>query len=110
MTSIDSSNGNLIITWNEPNNRNSAINKYFIEIRNKLTTLWPEEQTYCDGTNAEVVTNRYCSIPMTVLSSSPYSLSRGDLVVVRITAHNANGWGTVSSPNSYGSTVRTVPA
>ena len=39
-----------------------------------------------------------------------YQYSLGDLIVVRVSAHNANGWGLASTPNTVGVTAKTVPA
>ena len=47
---------------------------------------------------------------MDTLIATPYNLSLGDLVIITVSAHNANGWGTLSLPNTYGATVNTVPA
>jgi hypothetical protein len=47
---------------------------------------------------------------MSTLLAAPYNLVLGDLVVVKVAAYNANGWGSESSPNTFGATVRTIPA
>ena len=47
---------------------------------------------------------------MSVLTSAPYNLQRGDLIVVKVRAHNLNDWGDYSNPNSFGASVRTQPA
>ena len=47
---------------------------------------------------------------MSILIAAPYTLSLQDLIVVRVSAHNANGWSATSNANSFGATVKTVPA
>lgn len=39
---------------------------------------------------------------MSVLTASPYSLSANALIVVKISAHNSNGWGDYSNVNTAG--------
>lgn len=46
---------------------------------------------------------------MSVLIASPYSLLKGDLVVAQVQAQNSKGWGTLSTENSSGIKVETVP-
>ena len=50
-----------------------------------------------------------CKVPMSVFTSSPYSLSYGTLVVARGSATNNYGTSTSSSPNTFGATVETQP-
>jgi hypothetical protein len=42
---------------------------------------------------------------MTVLRTTPYSLSYGTLIVAKIKARNAIDWSTYSAINSGGSTI-----
>lgn len=56
-----------------------------------------------------IISTLTCSIPMSILTSSPYSYTIGNLIVVRVSAHNANGWGPTSTLNTVGATACTVP-
>lgn len=43
-------------------------------------TAYYEDATNCDGSDATIVSNLQCSIPMSTLELTPYFLTRGDLV------------------------------
>jgi len=72
-------------------------------------TTYYEDAVNCDGSDSTIVSNLQCTIPMSTLIATPYFLTLGDLIVVKISAHNANGWGAESTPNAFGTTIRTVP-
>jgi hypothetical protein len=57
---------------------------------------------YCDGSNFLVMANLFCEIPMSVLTSSPYSLPRGRLIQATVSATNSLGSGIPSSLNIVG--------
>jgi len=52
---------------------------------------------YCNGSSSIVVSANRCLIPIVVLQSSPYNLTIGASVIVRITAVNYYGNSTVSN-------------
>jgi len=68
------------------------------------------DTTYCDGTNAAIISNLYCLIPMSVLRASPYSLTLNTLVAAKVLAHNSRGWSTSSSANVAGASIQTEPS
>lgn len=70
---------------------------------------YAEETVYCEGSLAAVVSSRYCHVPLTSLRAAPYSLVYADLVVAKVRASNAIGWGPYSQPNSVGALVQTEP-
>lgn len=107
-TSIDSSTGGVKILWVSPNSNSDTITAYKIEIYNPITTNWNEDLTNCDGTNSGVISNLYCVIPMSTFLST-YGYSYGLLVEVRASAQNTYGWGPVSTTNTVGATILTVP-
>jgi hypothetical protein len=47
---------------------------------------------------------------MLTLTSSPYSYTLADLIIVRISAYNEKGWGATSTENSAGGAATAVPA
>jgi hypothetical protein len=65
--------------------------------------------TDCDGSTAAIMGVRSCSIPVSALTAAPFSLTAGDLVVAKVQAHNARGWGPYSNENTVGAIVTTVP-
>ena len=46
---------------------------------------------------------------MTTLRLSPFLLAYGDLVLVRVSSFNINGWSSTSAVNTIGATIRTEP-
>jgi hypothetical protein len=56
-----------------------------------------------------VITNKYCVLPMDVLTSGPFNLVQGDIVVARILAANVVGESQYSMENSLGGEIRVVP-
>lgn len=69
-TSIEATAGSMVIVWTVPDNRGGAITSYQVEIRDYLAASWTAETTYCGGST--VLT---CTVPMSVVTSAPYSLS-----------------------------------
>lgn len=68
-----------------------------------------EDTTDCNGASSTVIANMYCLVPMSTLSSSPYNLTYGTLVVAQVQAYNADGWGPLSPSNTAGATILTAP-
>jgi hypothetical protein len=50
-----------------------------------------------------------CQMPMSALTATPISLQRGELIEVRASAYNLNGWSAVSVTNTAGAYVATAP-
>lgn len=109
VTSVELSAGDVVFNWTAPNNNSAEITAYKIEILDQAGLNWQQETTDCDGTSPFVVGNRSCVIPMSVFYAAPFSLALDDLIVVRASAYNFNGWGPTSVPNTVGAMVRTVP-
>lgn len=65
--------------------------------------------SYCSETDTQVTSQAYCMVPMSELIGTDYNLVRGSLVVARVQAYNLNGFGVLSTPNSVGATVETIP-
>lgn len=110
VTSIDSTSGEVVITFAAPSSiGSSAILYYTIEIANKAGTVWTEDTTNCDGSLSSIMTSMTCSIPMDTLTASPYSYVFDDLVVARVSATNAIDTSTVSPSNTAGARIRSKP-
>ena len=108
-TTLDVASGGVKISWIQPDDNGDTITSYLIEIKDSLSG-WNTELTDCDGSDGTIITNLYCIVPMTTLTSAPFTLSLDDLVEVRILATNSVGNGLVSDPNTSGALVRTVPS
>jgi hypothetical protein len=111
VTSIDSTTGGVKISWSSPVSNGEQVTAYKIEIHisGSTGTLWYEDSS-CDGSNSVIFTNKYCIVPMSDLIASPYSLAFGDLVQVRVSAYNSDGFGPVSTTNTAGATIKTIPS
>ena len=100
-------NGDVQITWAQPNDNSDPITAYKIEIQ-LLNGSWLQDTTDCNGSSSIIMSQMYCVVPMSTLTST-YSLVFGDLVVARASAYNVNGWGLPSIPNTSGATIRQIP-
>lgn len=85
-----------MISWSEPSNNGFPITQYLIEISDSLMTTWTPNTLNCDGSSTTIINNKYCIIPMSDLTIPPYSYVFNQLVYVRISAKNAEGFSTPS--------------
>lgn len=110
-TSLNIGTGAVIISWIKPNDRNNPIDMYKIEIQSAADSQWYETLATCNGAiSTTIVINRQCTVPMETLLAEPFKYQLSNVVKARVTAHNQNGWGLVSNPNTSGITVKTKPA
>jgi hypothetical protein len=70
-----------------------------------MTSTFVEDTDTCDG-SAEAMTALGCNILVTDFINK-FGYLRGQYPVFKVRAHNSDGWGTLSSPNSSGATVQT---
>lgn len=97
------------IQWTAPNDLGESITAYLIEIKDS-GGIYRTETSNCNGAVNPVLSALACTIPMTTLSSAPFSLTLGTLIEARVTAINAVGTGLASDPNTSGALIRTVPS
>jgi hypothetical protein len=98
---------NVVIDWTEPSNNGAAITSYSVLIAQSDGTF-TEDSTNCDGSDSTIVTATQCTVPLSALTSAPYSLSLGDSVNVKVIATNVKGDSSESSQGS-GATIITAP-
>jgi len=99
-----------VIQWAKPDDRSNAILRYKIEIQSSTdSSLWQETIATCDGTNAVIVNARVCTVPMETLLSNSFGYILDQVIKVRVTAQNQNGWGLPSTANTVGATAKTKP-
>ena len=98
----------VVITWPEPNSNGADILEYLIEIQTDDGDFI-EEDTYCDGAANTVRSLRTCSIPMTVLTDVPFSLTQGITIKARVSSKNAQGFSNPSPTNSVGAIAQRIP-
>lgn len=70
----------VIVVWPYPSYSGGLdISKYRVTFMSSTGTYY-ETLTYCDGSDMTILANQMCTVPMSVFSSSPFSLSVGDLI------------------------------
>lgn len=67
-----------------------------------------EELVNCDGTQAAIVSNSQCEIPLMVLYAAPYSLVGGSSVYAKVSATNSYGT-SIESDSANGASIVLVP-
>jgi len=107
-TAVEAAAGAVTITWLAPADGSDAITAYHIEILDGAGA-WVAESTYCDGTDSAVLSGRTCTVPMSVLRASPFSLAFDALVAVRASARNSYGPGSTSDATTVGARIRREP-
>eukprot|EP00347_Sterkiella_histriomuscorum_P011727 403371340 len=111
-TSIDSTTGNLVISWTPPNNNGDLITKYLVEVQDKdAPNAWSSPAT-CVGTSATVLATASCQVPMDTLTSSTYNYDFDNVVLVRVGSENGFSLVTdtiVYTYNIDGAKIRQIP-
>jgi hypothetical protein len=95
---------NVKIEWIAPNSGSLAIEKYLIEILTSDTSngeTYIESQT-CDGSDEYIISNLFCTVSMSELTSAPFSIAQGELIEIRVSAMNSLGFGIASTLNTQG--------
>ena len=110
-TLVDEATGDVKILWVAPYDNEQTITAYEILVLNKAGDQWIEDVTNCDGSTQEIVSQRYCQVPMQVLKDAPYNLEYRELIVAKARAYNVYGWQTTySTANVAGITIRREPS
>jgi hypothetical protein len=97
------------ISWIAPNTNNVAIDAYKIYIETHTTNSFIESTTLCDGSQASVISNLYCLVPMTSLRTGDFLLTKGTEIRAKVEAHNDRGWSLTSIASSSGPVIETEP-
>lgn len=115
-TSIDSATGDLVVAWPAPDDRGSPVLHYRIEVRHKPSSGWDVDAA-CDGTtDAAIVSNRQCSMPMlprmtASVAAGGFGYALDDIIYVRVSAENGKAWSAApTAVNVDGAKAKGVPA
>lgn len=92
----------VTITWATPVTNGLPITSYSIYIRKGDQLTYITNNAVCDGTSALVISQTYCVLPLSTLTSTPYSLLKGYSINAYIVATNAYGSSTPSSLGNGG--------
>ena len=78
-TNVETSynNMNIKISWQAPPSNGKAITAYKIVIEDSLASNFEEELSYCNGADTDIVAQLHCEIPLSVLRTTPFSLTLG---------------------------------
>ena len=110
-TSIDAATGGVEVSWTAPGDGSDTITVYEVEVRDSLGN-WIADPVGCGGTpgptDATIVTQESCILPMTELSGT-LGLPFDSLVEVKFAARNSYGLGADSPVNTVGARTRRAP-
>jgi len=84
---------NVKISWALPFNNYADIDMYRIYIRDTSGNNFNLDEVNCNGSNPQIITERFCLIPMNSFRQAPHNLVLDQEIVVKIQAHNIRGWG-----------------
>ena len=80
----------VVIDFDEPNNRGSDILGYIVYIReNDGLTFTPDSS--CDGSDPVVVSATSCQVLISTLRGGSYQIPWGDSIFAKVIAYNAYG-------------------
>jgi hypothetical protein len=66
------------VTFTAPTENGAEITSYTILVVTSDGLTFVEDSTNCDGSDATILSNLSCTIPLETLKDSPYDLSFGD--------------------------------
>lgn len=105
---------NILVSWNAAADNGSSLTRYEVLFAESTagTAAFLEETSYCDGSDANVLSAEECTIPMAqfwlATTSTPFDYLPGETIRLQVRAWNAIGPGPFSSI-VIGPTVETPP-
>jgi hypothetical protein len=84
------------------------VTAYIINFKDKAGAF-ATDTVNCDGSNATIVLNRWCVVPMEKFTTT-YAYILNDLLVATVQATNIEGSSVVSAENTSGILTRTIPS
>jgi hypothetical protein len=109
VTSIDVNDSSyVVIDWTTPYNGGTPITSYVIQIRKSDSSTFSIDSVDCDGSDATILAEEACTIPISTLRASPYLLPWGGGVYARVIAVNVLG-SSLTSTTANGAIILTLP-
>jgi hypothetical protein len=81
----------VVIDWTAPYNGGTPITSYTIEIRTTDISVFTVDSVDCDGADATILSETQCTVDVSTLKATPFSLAWGTGVYARIIATNYLG-------------------
>ncbi len=107
---------NVVVDWSPPASNGSPILGYEILFAGSrpANLAFFEVSQYCSGGQSQgvenpIITDTRCTVPMSAFWASPFALSPGDPIELKIRARNAAGSGMFSAIVDSGQIVQTPP-
>lgn len=101
---------NVVLSWAvTPNANSSPVTAYRIKIKVSGGASYALQTLYCDGTTYNVWANAQCTIPMSVFTAAPFSLSANAPILATVEALNGVGYSTVSIDSTTYALVKVAP-
>ena len=85
------------VAWAAPITNGWPISEYKIYIREHSSSQFTQETLECDGTDATIISQRWCLIHLDTLKSAPYNLVKDEGVYAKIISINVYGESALSS-------------
>jgi hypothetical protein len=98
----------VLIQWEAPVSNGSPITAYRIKLRQNDELTFTEDLVNCDGSQTVILEATQCTVPLSALTSAPYSLGFGDSIYAKVTAINYYG-DSMESTQGNGGVIVLVP-
>lgn len=98
----------VVLDWEAPYDGHTTITSYTILIEATDGVTYHQELSYCDGTNAQVIADTECTIPLSILRGAPFNLVWGQSVDLKVFATNVKGDSEISDVGT-GAIILRVP-
>ena len=112
IVSQDSASTKIVVTWSAPSSTGGngiLITQYNVVIQGSDSNFYSDSIQW-SPTSSTTLTSRTWSFEMLTLLSSPFSLTQGSSINVKVSAQNSVGVGSYSSVNSGSVIVQNVPS
>lgn len=96
------------VRFTVPFNNGLDIDSYQVVVYSHVNSVYEENIYVCDGSDSMTIASQGCDISMTDFLNT-FGYARGQYPLIKVRAHNDDGWGEYSPPNSSGVLVQTEP-
>ena len=103
---IQNVGANVVITWTAPNENGSPITSYDIVWK---TSQGAYTSITCTESSSTVISSTTCTNPMNTFTDSPFSLTEGQSIIIKLRALNELDYGVYGSPSSNLAVIIVVP-